>query len=131
MDGILNRVCEILHLCPSYAVPFIGLYGYMQTKSPTYRHKLVQVDNAPDPEEFFKMYVSRKKPAVFRSAVTQSPASRLWSDEYISKNFGDMEVRLEAKNEKVSDNVMMVYFSHLMWFDSVYKSYYCWLLLPL
>lgn len=58
------------------------------------------VEHAPVPEEFFKMYVRQNKPAIFRSAVTQSVASRLWSDEYISKHFGDMEVRLEAKNEK-------------------------------
>nr|CAB3262295.1 uncharacterized protein LOC100179341 [Phallusia mammillata] len=59
-------------------------------------------ENAPNPEAFFQNYLKPSRAAVFRNAVTNAEAYSGWSDEYIAKHFGDLEVRLEGKKEKGS-----------------------------
>ena len=54
----------------------------------------------PDPHEFWNEYVKVSRPVVFRGAAKQSKAFKLWTDEYLKKNFGKLEVRLERKLEK-------------------------------
>lgn len=61
----------------------------------------VTKDNLPRPEEFYEKYVKQNKPVLFRNVLTESRAYQLWTDEYIKTNFGDMEVRLEGKKEKL------------------------------
>ena len=58
------------------------------------------VDNLPTPEEFWRKYVKPSKPVVFRGAAKKSPGTWLWTDEYLLKNYGHLEFRLEAKKEK-------------------------------
>eukprot|EP00794_Sanderia_malayensis_P008242 gene8242-9124_t len=60
----------------------------------------ITMENMPSPKQFWKDYVSRRKPAVFRGAAKQSPAYEKWTDEYLKAQYGDLEVRLEAKKEK-------------------------------
>ena len=37
---------------------------------------------------------------VFRGAAKHFPAFQLWTDEYLTENYGNLEVKLEAKREK-------------------------------
>lgn len=52
------------------------------------------------PADFAKNYVLPGKPLIFRDIVKLWPAYKLWTDEYLIKNYGEMEMRLEAKKEK-------------------------------
>lgn len=54
----------------------------------------------PTPLEFWSNYVKISKPVVFRGAAKHSKAYKLWTDEYLKENYGDLEVRLESKGEK-------------------------------
>jgi len=54
----------------------------------------------PTPQEFWAKYVKERKPVVFRGAARKSPAFEKWTDEYLAKEFGNLEVRLEARKEK-------------------------------
>ena len=37
---------------------------------------------------------------VFRRAAKHFPAFQLWTDDYLTENYGNLEVMLEAKREK-------------------------------
>ena len=55
----------------------------------------------PSPRQFWDQYTSIRKPVVFRGAAKHfPPAFRLWTDEYLTENYGNLEVKLEAKREK-------------------------------
>ena len=54
----------------------------------------------PNPREFWQKFVTQRKPVLFRGAAKHFPSFRLWTDEYLRKNFGDLELKLEAKREK-------------------------------
>jgi len=60
------------------------------------------VDNLLSPKEFAEKYVSSRRPIVLRNVVKEWPAFKLWTDEYLSENYGDMELRVEGKKEKQS-----------------------------
>jgi len=51
------------------------------------------------PEKFWNEYVRKAEPVIIRGAVKNDPAITLWNDEYILKNYGDMKVRMESKDE--------------------------------
>lgn len=57
-------------------------------------------DDIPTALEFWNNYVKISKPVVFRGAAKHSKAYKLWTDEYLKENYGDLEVRLESKGEK-------------------------------
>lgn len=57
-------------------------------------------DKIISPEDFAKKYVIPRKPLVFRNVVKSWPAYKLWTDEYLTERYGDMEMRLEGKKEK-------------------------------
>ena len=59
-------------------------------------------DNLISAKEFAEKYVLPRKPIVLRGVVKQWPAFELWTDEYLSEKYGDMEMRLEGKKEKQS-----------------------------
>ncbi|XP_065059322.1 uncharacterized protein LOC135686878 [Rhopilema esculentum] len=54
----------------------------------------------PTPEEFWKKFVKPSKPAVFRGATKSWGGYTKWTDEYLIKNYGDFELRLEGRKEK-------------------------------
>ena len=54
----------------------------------------------PTPQEFWDKYVSIGRPVVFRAPGKLFPAHKKWTDEYLTENFGDLEVKLEHKTEK-------------------------------
>ena len=53
------------------------------------------------PEAFWEKYASKRKPVVFRGAANNSAAAHLWTDEYLIRKFGRLEVKLEGKREKL------------------------------
>ncbi len=57
-------------------------------------------ENYPTPEEFWKKFVKPSKPAVFRGAAKEFAGYTKWTDEYLAKNYGDLELRLEGRKEK-------------------------------
>ena len=59
-------------------------------------------DNLISAKEFAEKYVLPRKPIVLRGVVKQWPAFELWTDEYLSEKYGDMEMRIEGKKEKQS-----------------------------
>ncbi|XP_022798777.1 uncharacterized protein LOC111336872 [Stylophora pistillata] len=54
----------------------------------------------PSGGEFWDQYASLRKPVVFRGAAKKFPAFHLWTDQYLKENYGELEVKLEAKREK-------------------------------
>lgn len=54
----------------------------------------------PSPQDFWDNYASIRKPVVFRGAAKNFPAQSLWTDNYLKKKYGNLEVKLEAKKEK-------------------------------
>ena len=56
--------------------------------------------DVPSAKEFMERYVFPSKPVVFRSILKNSPMLEKWTDEYISKTYPELEVRMEAKTEK-------------------------------
>ena len=59
-----------------------------------------QLHKIPHPELFWTKYASTGTPVVFKGAAKQFPAYRLWTDEFLIENFGDLKVKLESKIEK-------------------------------
>jgi hypothetical protein len=54
----------------------------------------------PSVKEFWEKYVKPSRAVVLRGAAKHSAAFAKWTDEYLEKNYGDLEVRMERKNEK-------------------------------
>ena len=54
----------------------------------------------PSPQEFWDQYAGARKPVIFRGAGKNFPAFHLWTDQYLKENYGELEVKLEAKQEK-------------------------------
>ena len=61
---------------------------------------IIDSDKLPSPEQFWDQYASIRKPVVFRGAAKHFPAFQLWTDKYLTENYGELEVKLEAKREK-------------------------------
>ncbi|PIK59176.1 hypothetical protein BSL78_03922 [Apostichopus japonicus] len=56
----------------------------------------------PDPWTFWEKYVKPETPLILRGAARKSPALDLWTEEYLDKHYGSLEVRLEGKLEATS-----------------------------
>ena len=57
-------------------------------------------DDLLSPKEFAEKYVVPRKPIVLRNVAKEWPAFKLWTDEYLSEKYGEMELRIEGKKEK-------------------------------
>ncbi|ESN91780.1 hypothetical protein HELRODRAFT_165856 [Helobdella robusta] len=56
-------------------------------------------------EKFFKKYVSKQKPVVFRNGITEAPALVKWSKKnYLKEKFSHIDVNVTVKKSK-SDNI--------------------------
>ena len=53
-------------------------------------------------EEFWQNHVKPHIPLVYRQAIKKSPALKSWTDEYLTKYFGDLDVLVELKKENRS-----------------------------
>lgn len=49
--------------------------------------------------EFWKLHVRDHIPLVYRGYIKDSPAIKLWNDEYLTKTYGDLDVLVEHKRE--------------------------------
>ena len=61
---------------------------------------VIDSSELPSPQQFWNQYASIRKPVVFCGAAKHFPAFQLWTDEYLTENYGNLEVKLEAKREK-------------------------------
>ena len=61
---------------------------------------VIDSSELPSPQQFWDQYASIREPVVFRGAAKHFPAFQLWTDEYLTENYGNLEVKLEAKREK-------------------------------
>ena len=61
---------------------------------------VIDSSELPSPQQFWDHHASIRKPVVFRGAAKHFPAFQLWTDEYLTENYGNLEVKLEAKREK-------------------------------
>ena len=59
-----------------------------------------ELHEIPAPPLFWEKYASTGTPVVFKGAAKSFPAFKLWTDEFLMENFGNLEVKLEAKKEK-------------------------------
>eukprot|EP00794_Sanderia_malayensis_P019472 gene19472-21395_t len=57
-------------------------------------------EEIPDAKTFFNEYVLPSKPIVFRGAAKKFKAYSHWTEDYLIKKYGDLEIRLENKLEK-------------------------------
>ena len=68
------------------------------------------IDDVPDPIDFFKNYVAKSRPAVFRQASAKDPHLSLWnSDENLKKIFlnNKEDVHVETrKKESRQQNIL-------------------------
>ena len=56
--------------------------------------------NKPLPaDEFWQSHVKPHIPLVYRQAIKQSPAIKDWTDMYLAKKYGDLDVLVELKKE--------------------------------
>ncbi|XP_013384785.1 jmjC domain-containing protein 5 [Lingula anatina] len=53
-------------------------------------------DTWPDPETFYKTYVEPGKPLLFKGKAKGIPAYNLWTDDYLRKQYGQLEVEAEV-----------------------------------
>ena len=60
---------------------------------------VIEYDTVLHPRDFWDKHVSKKLPCVFRGAVKESGAYKLWTDEYLSENYGDNLVLYEKRSE--------------------------------
>lgn len=52
-----------------------------------------------DAQTFWETHVNPHIPLVYRGLIKDSPAIKLWNDEYLTKIFGDLDVLVEHKKE--------------------------------
>ncbi|XP_062515381.1 uncharacterized protein LOC134190860 [Corticium candelabrum] len=62
-----------------------------------------EFDYVISPREFWEKYASKGEPVVFRGAANHSAGFSRWTNEYLVENYGDLELKLEAKKEKGGD----------------------------
>ncbi|RDD46653.1 Lysine-specific demethylase 8 [Trichoplax sp. H2] len=60
------------------------------------------IDRYLHPVDFWEYHVKHKLPLVYRNAINRSPAIKLWDDEYLLKNYGNLDVLVEKKVENRS-----------------------------
>ena len=60
---------------------------------------VVEYDAPLPAEEFWLKHVKPHTPLVYRQAINKSPALKSWSDEYLSKKYGNLDVLVELKKE--------------------------------
>ncbi|XP_002131368.2 uncharacterized protein LOC100179341 [Ciona intestinalis] len=105
MIGSVSLFCVALLLpCVVYSekvMPVGHLMPLGHQSPPSVEIDEFTVDNTPDPNTFYEKYVKPGRAAIFRGAVKNTTGYKIWSDEYIRENYGDLEVRLEGKKESV------------------------------
>ncbi|XP_071842016.1 uncharacterized protein [Apostichopus japonicus] len=60
---------------------------------------VIEYKEALHPKKFWQDHVSKKLPCVYRGDMSDSPAMKKWTDEYMNENYGDLDVLVEVKKE--------------------------------
>ncbi|XP_070548083.1 bifunctional peptidase and (3S)-lysyl hydroxylase Jmjd7-like isoform X1 [Ptychodera flava] len=76
--------------------------------------KVKEYEEAPHPKKFWEDHVSKKRPLVLRQALTESPAALNWDDDYLRKNYGDVDVLIEKKRENRDTQPQRMQFSEFI-----------------
>lgn len=61
-----------------------------------------EYDDVLTPQSLHEHHVRPKVPLVYRGAVSKSKAIALWSDDYLNKTYGELDVLVELKKENRS-----------------------------
>lgn len=75
------------------------------------RHLVKGLEGFPDPERFFREFVSRERPVVFKNAAKNFQAFQKWSDDYFlskpqSKEYAvTVETKKKESREQPADEV--------------------------
>ncbi|XP_035668201.1 bifunctional peptidase and arginyl-hydroxylase JMJD5-like isoform X1 [Branchiostoma floridae] len=78
------------------------------------------LQDVPHPRDFYHKYVKPGKPVVFKDAAKETAAFKLWTDEYLSAQYGDLEV--EVEEGKKENRTWPAYSMPFREFLSTYKS---------
>lgn len=92
-------VCIVYSVAVNAEVP-IGHLKPLGGHRPPETNLIDEVNEWPNPREFWEKYVKPSRALVVRGAAKSSKGFTAWTDEYLIKNYGDLEVRLEGKKEK-------------------------------
>ncbi|XP_037080386.1 uncharacterized protein LOC119101199 [Pollicipes pollicipes] len=58
------------------------------------------LEEFPHPEEFYRRYTKPRRPAIFRGLARLHPAFQRWTDDYLRKEFGNLNVDVEVKKKE-------------------------------
>ncbi|XP_066271363.1 bifunctional peptidase and (3S)-lysyl hydroxylase Jmjd7-like [Branchiostoma lanceolatum] len=121
-------ICVGLTLVPSHSGESVGGGG----STPPHGHLqpignqlppvgMVEVlQDVPHPRDFYHKYVKPGKPVVFKDAAKKTAAFKLWTDEYLSAQYGDVKVDVEeGKKENRSWPAYVLSFREFL---STYKN---------
>jgi hypothetical protein len=56
------------------------------------------------PEEFWDMYVKQKKPIIIRGLVSGSDVIEKWTDTYLNRNYGKLDIKVTHKKQTKEEN---------------------------
>ena len=96
---VVLQILQVCHPFTEHDVP-LGHLKPLGAHRPPETNLVDELLELPEPREFWSKYVKPSRAVVLRGAVKQSRAFKEWTDEYLKKHYGDLEVRLEGKNEK-------------------------------
>ncbi|XP_002734322.1 tRNA wybutosine-synthesizing protein 5-like [Saccoglossus kowalevskii] len=76
--------------------------------------KIVEYERGIHPKDFWENHVSKSRPLVFRGGAIGSLGVKLWSDEYLNRTYGDLDVIIERKVERRPQIKMRMTFSKFL-----------------
>lgn len=76
---------------------------------------VLTINEVPSPQQFFTEYVQPGKPVLFKQAAMKNPAYSLWTDDYLSSKYGNLNVDVEeGKKENRSKELFSMPFSKFL-----------------
>ncbi|XP_065174902.1 bifunctional peptidase and (3S)-lysyl hydroxylase Jmjd7-like [Sycon ciliatum] len=80
---------------PPYGRGHLKPFGYQRAPEGPVQEYIEELH----PSDFYRTHIKPKQPLVYRGMVSDSPAFRLWTDEYLRETYGSLDVISEVKNE--------------------------------
>jgi len=88
-------------ICPAVSSNDVALPGHlMPLGSHQAADTIAFVDGFPQPEQFFDMFDKNSKAVVFRGACKDFTATRMWSDEFLRNEYGQLQVSVDKVKEE-------------------------------
>lgn len=66
------------------------------------------------PKIFYDDFVKTEKPVVFRQLIDSMPATELWTDDYLKKNYGDLDIHVVVKKELIKKGPKVLKFKKFL-----------------